>query len=114
MPITCKICTGLCCQMFYAALLTEKDVVRLAAFLKIKPSTFKRKYCEYESPIERFARTIDGDPHEERILLPLQPCVFLSKQNQCKVYDARPRACHDFKPGCAVCRRFRKEHKEML
>ena len=114
MPITCKICTGLCCQMFHAALLTEKDVIRLAAFLKIKPTTFKQKYCQQESIIERFSRTLEGI-EEERILLSLQPhCIFLTKKNQCKVYAARPQACVDFKPGCAVCRRFRKEYKEMM
>lgn len=79
--IDCTAC-GNCCRVATVRLL-ERDVEKLAKFLRVKASHFLRDYCE-ESEDEGLVlkRTEKG-------------CVFLDG-NLCTVYEARPSTCDDF------------------
>jgi Fe-S-cluster containining protein len=66
------------------AKLTERDVERLAKYLRIKPSRFLAEYAETSE--------------EEGLILKRDSksgCVFLNG-NECIVYDARPESCQKF------------------
>lgn len=79
--IDCTIC-GNCCKVATARL-TERDVERLARFLRIKPGVFERDYTE--------------NSEEEGMILrrTAAGCVFL-EGTTCTVYDKRPASCQDF------------------
>ncbi len=78
--INCVKCAN-CCKttspIFY-----EKDIERAAKFLKIKPGIFTEKYL-----------TVDEDKDH---VLKSAPCAFLSDDNLCSIYDARPTACKEY------------------
>lgn len=79
--IDCRACAN-CCRVATTRLL-DRDVEKLAKFLRIPRARFLREYTvqsEDEGLILR--RTESG-------------CVFLSG-NDCTVYEARPRTCEDF------------------
>lgn len=96
---------------FDALVLLEKDIPRLATFLKIKPATFLRKYCEGESALELFTQAIEGVKKQRQLYMRLKPaCPFLTRKRRCKVYTVRPQACRDFKPGNIMCKYLRKDY----
>ena len=77
----CTQCAN-CCRVATVQL-SERDVEKMAKFLRIKPSQFLRDYTmqsEEEGLILK--RTESG-------------CVFLSG-NECTIYESRPRTCVDF------------------
>jgi len=76
----CLQCAN-CCKTT-PPIFTNRDVKRIARYLKVPPKTFKRKYL-----IEDLDRTLVGS----RI-----PCVFLEKDNSCSIYTVRPEACRSF------------------
>ena len=79
--IDCRACAN-CCRVATTRLL-ERDIEKLARFLRISISEFRREYTEKtedEGVILR--RTSEG-------------CVFLSG-NECTVYEARPATCEHF------------------
>jgi Fe-S-cluster containining protein len=79
--IDCTQCAN-CCRKA-TAVLTERDVEKLAKFLRVKPSQFVRDYAvksEEEGLVLK--RTASG-------------CVFLVG-NECSVYEARPHICEHF------------------
>ena len=79
--IDCKTCAN-CCRVATAKL-TERDVEKLAKFLRIKPGQFLADYAtETEDEGWVLRRTEQG-------------CVFLDG-NECTVYKARPATCEDF------------------
>ena len=61
---------------------TDKDIGRIAKYLRIKPSEFTEKYLR-----------IDED---KDYVLHQVPCAFLDEDNRCKIYDVRPKACREF------------------
>ena len=61
---------------------TDKDIVRIAKHLRIKPSEFTEKYLR-----------IDED---KDYVLQQVPCAFIDEDNRCKIYDVRPKACKEF------------------
>ena len=80
--IDCTQCAN-CCRVATAKV-SERDVERLARYLRIKPAAFVAQYTaedEEEGTILR--RTEEAG------------CVFLSG-NECTVYDARPDSCQRF------------------
>lgn len=79
--IDCKTCAN-CCKVATVRL-AERDVEKLARFLRLKPSRFLAEYTE-ESPEEGLIlkRTDAG-------------CVFL-QGNECMVYEVRPHNCENF------------------
>ncbi|GAB4114454.1 MAG: YkgJ family cysteine cluster protein [Thermoflexibacter sp.] len=78
--IDCLDCAN-CCKttspIFY-----ERDIERLAKFLKIRPSEFIEKYLHIDE---------DND-----YVLNVAPCPFLDSENYCTVYEARPTACREY------------------
>ena len=80
--IDCLACAN-CCRVATAKII-ERDIEKLARFLRISPAKFKTEY------------TVE-DPEEGRILKRTEEagCVFLSG-NECLVYEARPASCNDF------------------
>lgn len=79
--IDCTVCAN-CCKVATAALI-ERDVEKLAKFLRISPDKFLREYCD--------------ESEEEGVILKRNEagCVFLSG-NECTVYEARPATCENF------------------
>ena len=80
--IDCLEC-GNCCRVATATI-SERDIERLARYLRITPAEFVKQYA-----VE--------DPDEGLILRRTDApgCVFLSG-NECTVYDARPDTCQRF------------------
>lgn len=78
--IDCLDCAN-CCKttspIFY-----DKDVERMSAYFKIKPSEFYNQYLKTDE---------DGDQ-----VLKSSPCPFLMEDNKCMAYDSRPKACREY------------------
>src|SRR5690606_20442903 len=60
----------------------DRDIDRLAKFLKMKPGDLIEKYMEMDADNEWVFRSA--------------PCPFLDHDNYCSVYDARPTACREY------------------
>jgi Fe-S-cluster containining protein len=78
--INCLDCAN-CCKSI-SPIMTNKDIERIAKFLKLRPSVFTEKYLHVDE---------DGD-----YVFNLTPCPFLDNENYCKVYDVRPKACSEY------------------
>ena len=76
----CLKCANCCTTT--GPLFTYKDINRIAKHLKLKPSAFTENYL-----------TIDED---KDFVLKQVPCIFLSKENHCSIYNVRPKACREF------------------
>lgn len=72
---------GNCCKTISPAV-TDKDIDRIAKFLKRKPSEVVSAYFNIDE---------DGD-----YIFPIQPCPFLGADNYCSIYIARPKACREY------------------
>ena len=76
----CLTC-GNCCKSI-PPIITEKDISRIAKFLKIKERVFIEKYLiRDEDNFWIFKET---------------PCTFLDADNYCLIYDVRPKACAEY------------------
>lgn len=80
--IDCTQCAN-CCRVA-TAIVTERDVEKLARALRIKPAKFLADYT-------------DESEDEGRILKRTEEhgCIFLSG-NECTVYESRPDSCQKF------------------
>ena len=76
----CLKCANCCTTT--GPLFTDKDILRISRFLKIKPSLFTDKFLR-----------VDED--QDYVLKKL-PCSFLMQDNRCSIYDVRPKACREF------------------
>lgn len=76
----CLKCAN-CCKTT-GPLFTEKDIVRIAKFLKMKPIDFITHYLRIDE--------------ENDYVLQSVPCTFLGHDNYCSIYDVRPKACREF------------------
>jgi Fe-S-cluster containining protein len=72
---------GNCCKTT-SPLFTDKDISRIAKYLRIKPSAVVSQYLKIDE--DRF------------YVLKTAPCTFLGADNYCAIYDARPKACRDY------------------
>ena len=79
--IDCTQCAN-CCRVATTKL-TERDVEKIAKFLRIKPAQFLRDYTT--------------GSEEEGLILKRDDsgCIFLSG-NECTIYESRPHTCEDF------------------
>mgnify|MGYP001562786911 CR=1 FL=1 len=76
----CLECAN-CCSTT-SPLFTDKDIARIAKYLRIKPSAVVSKYLRTD---------------EDRLyVLKTAPCAFLGADNYCSIYDARPKACKEY------------------
>ena len=78
--IDCRTCAN-CCKVATVRL-AERDVVKLAKYLRTTPASFVRDFAEITDEGMILRRNSSG-------------CVFLSG-NDCTVYDVRPGNCADF------------------
>ena len=80
--IDCRQCAN-CCRVATTSLL-ERDIEKLAKFLRISKNEFRRDYTT-------------TDPEDGELILRRTEagCVFLDG-NDCSVYEARPSTCIDF------------------
>lgn len=78
--IDCLQCAN-CCKTT-SPLFKQKDIERLSAHFRIKPSQFVEQYLHIDE---------DND-----YVLNVAPCPFLGSDNYCSVYDARPNACREY------------------
>lgn len=79
--IDCTKCAN-CCREATVKLL-ERDVEKLAKFLRVKVAAFVRDYCQESEDEGLILRRNEGG------------CVFLDG-TLCTVYEARPSTCDDF------------------
>jgi hypothetical protein len=75
--IDCLQC-GSCCRSL-GPLFTTPDIVRISSHLRMKESAFVKEYL-----------IVDED---EDFIFRSMPCPFLEDDDQCRIYDKRPRAC---------------------
>ena len=78
--IDCLQCANCCATT--GPLLKYKDIDRLSAHFKLKPSLFTDKYLRIDEDHDYVFQSL--------------PCPFLGSDNYCSVYDNRPKACADF------------------
>ncbi len=76
----CLSCAN-CCKTT-SPIVTEKDLERIAKFLRLKPSQFIDQYLQKDT---------DG-----LWMMQQTPCTFLDNDNYCLIYDARPKACREY------------------
>ncbi len=80
MKTDCLACAN-CCKTT-SPIITEKDLERIAKFLKMKAFAFIEKYLEKDTDgLWMFQQT---------------PCVFLDSDNYCLIYEVRPKACREY------------------
>lgn len=80
--IDCTQCAN-CCRVATASLM-DRDVEKLARYLRLTPAKFKAQYTVETEDEGRILKRDDATG-----------CVFLSG-NECTVYDARPETCQRF------------------
>jgi uncharacterized protein len=78
--INCLACAN-CCKNL-GPRITEKDIERIAKFLKLKKELFVKTYLQ-----------IDED---KDYVFQSMPCPFLKSDNSCSIYDIRPKACAEY------------------
>lgn len=76
----CMQCAN-CCKTT-SPIFTNKDIVRIAKFLRMKLQDFIAMYLK-----------IDKD---QDYVLKSSPCVFLDEDNSCNIYNVRPKACREY------------------
>ncbi|MGP1502002.1 MAG: YkgJ family cysteine cluster protein [Bergeyella cardium] len=78
--IDCLECAN-CCKTT-GPLYTEKDIERISKHLRMKASDFEKKYLRTDEDNDKVLQTL--------------PCVFLSADNKCLIYEVRPKACREY------------------
>ena len=78
--IDCLQCAN-CCKTT-SPIFEQKDIDRIAKSVKMSSGSFITTYLEMDE---------DGD-----FVLQSAPCSFLNKDNTCKIYDVRPKACAEY------------------
>lgn len=78
--IDCLACANCCTTT--GPLLTDKDINRIAKFLKLKPVRFIKDYLRIDE---------DND-----YVFNAMPCPFLGADNYCSIYEERPKACREY------------------
>lgn len=76
----CLSCAN-CCKTT-SPIFTEKDIGRIAKFLKMKENKFIDQYLQRDS--------------DDFMVLKTAPCAFLDQDNSCFIYDVRPKACSEY------------------
>ncbi|MDO9596033.1 MAG: YkgJ family cysteine cluster protein [Lutibacter sp.] len=77
----CLTC-GNCCKTT-SPIFTEKDIQRIAKYVKMKEHQFISTYLERDQ--------------DDFYVLKTSPCSFLDlNDNMCTIYDVRPKACNEY------------------
>jgi uncharacterized protein len=80
LKIDCLECAN-CCKSI-SPIITDKDIERIAKFLKVRPSALTEKHLHLDEDNDYVFNTA--------------PCPFLDEENYCRIYDVRPRACSEY------------------
>lgn len=78
--VDCLQCANCCTTT--GPLFTDKDISRIAKYLRIKPSEFVTQYLRIDEDRDYVLKTV--------------PCAFLGDDNYCSIYDVRPKACREY------------------
>ena len=76
----CLDCAN-CCKTT-SPIFTDRDIRRISKFLKLKESDFVGRYLRRDE--------------DDFMVLKEAPCAFLGADNECFIYEARPRACSEY------------------
>lgn len=76
----CLTCAN-CCKTT-SPIFTEKDIKRISKYLKMKEHHFITQYLQRDS--------------DDFMILKSVPCTFLDADNNCFIYDVRPKACSEY------------------
>ncbi|MFD0860719.1 YkgJ family cysteine cluster protein [Sungkyunkwania multivorans] len=76
----CLSCAN-CCKTT-GPLFTNADIARISKHFKMKEHRFIAQYLHF-----------DEDDH---YVLKSVPCTFLADDNECMIYDVRPKACREY------------------
>ena len=76
----CLTCAN-CCKTT-GPLFTDKDIQRIAKFLRMKVVDFIKQYLRIDEDNDYVLQTL--------------PCSFLGTDNYCSIYKVRPKACSEF------------------
>ena len=76
----CLQCAN-CCKTT-GPLFTDKDIERISKHFRLKPQKFINQYLRVDE--------------ENDYVLQSVPCTFLGADNNCSIYDVRPKACSEF------------------
>lgn len=76
----CLTCAN-CCKTT-GPLFTDKDVARISKHFRIKEQRFVETYLRVDEDNDYVLKSV--------------PCTFLGADNQCSIYDIRPKACREF------------------
>ncbi|TAK45132.1 MAG: YkgJ family cysteine cluster protein [Saprospiraceae bacterium] len=80
LKINCLDCANCCTSI--PPIVTKADAARIARKFGMKPTQFERTYLLEDE---------DGDT-----VMNSSPCPFLLTNNECMIYDIRPKACRQF------------------
>lgn len=78
--INCLECANCCASI--SPSVQDKDIHKIARFLKIKPSVVVKKFMHID------------DEHD--YVMNVSPCPFLGSDNLCRIYQSRPLACKGY------------------
>ncbi|MCX8080882.1 MAG: YkgJ family cysteine cluster protein [Bacteroidia bacterium] len=76
----CLACAN-CCKTT-SPIFREKDIERIASFLRMTPGDFSQKFLKTD------------EDHDK--VLKETPCPFLGPDNVCAIYEVRPLACQNY------------------
>ncbi|WP_196893937.1 YkgJ family cysteine cluster protein [Aureivirga marina] len=76
----CLSCAN-CCKTT-SPIFTEKDIQRISKHLRMKEIQFMKNYIERDE--------------DDFYVLKSSPCPFLDNDNECFIYDVRPKACGEY------------------
>jgi Fe-S-cluster containining protein len=76
----CLECAN-CCKTT-GPLFMDKDINRIAKHFRVKPQQFISQYLRVDEDKDYVLQTV--------------PCTFLGPDNQCSIYEIRPKACREF------------------
>jgi len=77
---SCRQC-GQCCTGFGGTYVTDKDIVRISAYIAADPDTFVTSYCDMAGSRPVLTQGRDGR------------CIFFDTQKQCTIHPVKPRMC---------------------
>jgi len=83
----CHLC-GNCCRGEGYVEMLEDDIERAAAFLGVSDEGFRERYCDYDRTEKMWHLIDQGDAEKS--------CIFLNKDNTCKIHEAKPYQCAGF------------------
>jgi Fe-S-cluster containining protein len=72
---------GECCKGFGGTYVTDRDIIRIAAYIDCPPEYFVKKYCENSGSKLVLACGSDGR------------CIFFDRKRQCTIHPVKPYMC---------------------